>query len=341
MTEASAASAGSATALLVVDDLSTHFVTDQATIRAVDHVSFELRRGETLGLIGESGCGKSITTLSIMRLVPGPSGRIVGGRVVLDGVDLLDLSEPQMRKVRGGQIGLVFQDPTTSLNPTKSVGDLIAEPARIHLGLDRRAARARAAELLTKVGIANASRRLGAYPHEFSGGMRQRVAIAMALAGDPSVLLADEPTTALDVTIQLQILELIRGLSREFGLSVLLVTHDLGVAAGACDRISVMYAGRIVETGPVDRVLTRPAMPYSRGLLDSTPRMDVARSARLLAVPGKPPDLALTLPGCRFAPRCQYSRDICSTSEPQLVVRDADHLVRCFGSEEAGWIPSR
>jgi oligopeptide transport system ATP-binding protein len=325
--------------LLEVRDLSTHFFTKDGVVQAVDRVSFELDYGETLGLVGESGCGKSVTALSLTRLIPDPPGKIVAGEIIFDGVNVLKLSNEEMRLLRGKRIGFIFQDPMTSLNPTLPIGFQIAESARLHLGLSRRAAADRAVELLGKVGIPRARDRMKDYPHQFSGGMRQRVMIAIALACDPMLLLADEPTTALDVTIQAQILELIRSLSEEFGTAVILITHDLGIAAGMCHRVNVMYAGRIVETGTVDDLFEKPRMPYSWGLLDSLPRLDEQRGARLRTIEGLPPDLINPGPECRFAPRCPYVRETCRAHEPELSSRgEAGHLARCFGTEPGGWI---
>ena len=326
--------------LLEVRDLSTQFFTKDGIVHAVDRVSFELDYGETLGLVGESGCGKSVTALSLTRLVPDPPGKIVSGEVIFDGVDVMKLSNEEMRLLRGKRIGFIFQDPMTSLNPTLTIGFQIAESARLHLGLSNRAANDRAVELLSKVGIPRARDRMSDYPHQFSGGMRQRVMIAIALACDPMLLLADEPTTALDVTIQAQILELIRSLSDEFGTAVILITHDLGIAAGMCHRVNVMYAGQIVETGVVDDLFEEPRMPYAWGLLDSLPRLDEERGARLRTIEGMPPDLIHLGDDCRFAPRCPYSREICLEKEPQLTEREsAAHLARCWGTEpEGGWI---
>jgi oligopeptide/dipeptide ABC transporter, ATP-binding protein, C-terminal domain len=302
-------------------------------------VSFEIDYGETLGLVGESGCGKSVTALSLMRLVPNPPGRIVSGEIIFDGIDLMKLAEEEMRLLRGKKIGFIFQDPMTSLNPTLTIGYQIAESARIHLGLSRRAADDRAVELLSKVGIPRSRERMRDYPHQFSGGMRQRVMIAIALACDPMLLLADEPTTALDVTIQAQILELIRSLSEEFGTAVILITHDLGIAAGMCNRVNVMYAGRIVETASVDDIFERPRMPYTWGLMDSLPRLDEERGARLRTIEGMPPDLVSPPDACRFAARCDYVRDVCREDEPELTARDEErHLARCWGTEAGGWI---
>jgi oligopeptide transport system ATP-binding protein len=326
--------------LLTVRGLSTHFFTPDGVVQAVDDVSFELGYGETLGLVGESGCGKSVTALSIARLVPNPPGRIVSGEIVFDGIDILKIDPDEMRHLRGKEIGFIFQDPLTSLNPTLTIGYQIAESIRQHMGLSQKAALDRVAELLGKVGIPRAKDRLNDYPHQFSGGMRQRVMIAIALSCDPKLILADEPTTALDVTIQAQILELISRLSDEFHTAVLLITHDLGIAAGMCDRVNVMYAGRIVETGTVDELFERPRMPYSWGLLDSLPRLDDVRGDRLRTIEGLPPILINPPDACRFEPRCRFARDICRQDEPELTRRgETDHHARCWATEPDGWIP--
>ena len=325
--------------LLEVRNLTTHFFTKEGVVHAVDDVSFEIDYGETLGLVGESGCGKSVTALSLTRLVPNPPGRIVSGEIIFDGINLMKLSEEEMRLLRGKKIGFIFQDPMTSLNPTLTIGYQIAESARIHLGLTRKAADDRAVELLSTVGIPRSRERMRDYPHQFSGGMRQRVMIAIALACDPMLLLADEPTTALDVTIQAQILDLIRSLSQEFGTAVILITHDLGIAAGMCNRVNVMYAGRIVETAAVDDIFEKPRMPYTWGLMDSLPRLDEERGARLRTIEGLPPDLLSPPDACRFAPRCDYARDVCREDEPELTPRDEErHHARCWGTEAGGWI---
>ena len=325
--------------LLEVRGLSTHFFTPDGVVQAVDDVSFDVGYGETLGLVGESGCGKSVSALSIARLVPNPPGRIVAGSILFDGIDLLKLSAEDMRKLRGKEIGFIFQDPLTSLNPTLTIGYQIGESIREHMGLSSKAAKERIIELLAKVGIPRPADRLNDYPFQFSGGMRQRVMIAMALSCDPKLILADEPTTALDVTIQAQILELIQRLSSEFGTAVLMITHDLGIAAGMCDRVNVMYAGRIVETATVDELFERPRMPYSWGLLDSLPRIDDIRGDRLRTIEGLPPLLIHPPDACRFGPRCPYVRDICRTDEPDLTDRGGEsHLARCWATETDGWI---
>ena len=333
------ASEHTAEALLQVRGLSTHFFTPDGVIQAVDDVSFDVGFGETLGLVGESGCGKSVSALSIARLVPDQPGKIVAGEILFDGIDMLKLSNEDMRKLRGKEIGFIFQDPLTSLNPTLTIGFQIAETVREHLGLSQKAAADRVVELLEKVGIPRAKDRLNDYPFQFSGGMRQRVMIAIALSCDPKLLLADEPTTALDVTIQAQILELIQSLSEEFHTAVLMITHDLGIAAGMCDRVNVMYAGRIVETGSVDELFDSPQQPYSWGLLDSLPRIDDVRGERLRTIEGLPPLLISPADACRFHPRCAYVRDVCREKEPGLTPRGSEsHLARCWATEPEGWI---
>jgi oligopeptide transport system ATP-binding protein len=325
--------------LLQVRGLSTHFFTPDGVVQAVDEVSFDVDYGENLGLVGESGCGKSVTALSIARLVPNPPGRIVAGEILFDGINLLKLGDDEMRKLRGKEIGFIFQDPLTSLNPTLTIGYQIAETIREHLGLPRKVAEDRVVELLAKVGIPRPKERLNDYPFHFSGGMRQRVMIAIALSCDPKLILADEPTTALDVTIQAQILELIATLSDEFHTAVLMITHDLGIAAGMCDRVNVMYAGRIVETGTVDELFEQPKMPYSWGLLDSLPRIDDIRGDRLRTIEGMPPLLIQPPDACRFAARCNFARDVCRADEPDLTPRETEaHLARCWGTEPGGWI---
>jgi oligopeptide transport system ATP-binding protein len=325
--------------LLEVRNLSTHFFTPEGVVHAVDEVSFELGYGETLGLVGESGCGKSVTALSLTRLVPDPPGKIVAGEILFEGVDLLKLDKDEMRRLRGKDIGFIFQDPLSSLNPTLTIGYQISESIRQHMGLPTKAAKDRVVELLSKVGIPRPRDRLNDYPFQFSGGMRQRAMIAIALACDPKLLLADEPTTALDVTIQAQILELIRKLSEEFKTAVLMITHDLGIAAGMCDRINVMYAGRIVETGAVDEMFDNPRMPYTWGLLDSLPRLDDQRGGKLRTIEGLPPMLIRLPDACRFNPRCPYTRDICLNKEPELTLRGESHWARCHGTDSNGWIP--
>ena len=316
--------------VLQVEDLSVEFDTDQGVVRAVQQVGFSLYRGRTLALVGESGCGKTVTSLAVMGLVPRPPGRITSGRVLLEGQDLLQLSQAELQHVRGRRVAMVFQDPMTALNPFLTIGQQLTEAMQYHLRLSARAARRRAAELLERVGIPGAGKRLGDYPHQFSGGMRQRVVIAMALACHPQVVIADEPTTALDVTIQAQILDLLRTLQQEEDLAVLLITHDLGVVADMSHHVAVMYAGRIVEQAPVERLFARPQHPYTHGLLGSVPRLDEADSARLTTLPGEPPNLARLPSGCAFHPRCPFAEPRCREERPELQQVAADHARACF-----------
>ena len=315
--------------VLEVTDLRVSFRTDDGVVRAVDGVSYAVRPGEVLGVVGESGCGKSVTNLAVMGLLAKPAGRVDGGSVRFEGRELLGLPEREMRKVRGNRIAMIFQDPMTSLNPFLSVEEQLAEVGVLHLGLTRPQAVARAVELLARVGISDPARRIRAYPHEFSGGMRQRVMIAMALLCDPAVLIADEPTTALDVTIQAQILDLLRELQRERGMAVVLVTHDLGVVAGVADRVVVMYAGQVVEEAPTPALFARPSHPYTSALLRSVPRVAGDAHARLAPIEGMPPRLDRELVGCRFAPRCALVRDACRAGAPPLVAAGAGRLRRC------------
>jgi oligopeptide/dipeptide ABC transporter ATP-binding protein len=303
--------------VLSVRDLRTQFFTRDGVVRAVDGVSFDLARGETLCIVGESGCGKSVTALSIMRLVQGPAGRIAGGRVLLDGVDLAKLPENEMRKVRGARIGMIFQEPMTSLNPVLTVGFQIAEAVQLHRKVSRREAWAEAVKMLELVEIADPAERARAYPHQLSGGMRQRVMIAIALSCGPELLIADEPTTALDVTIQAQILELLDGLRDRLGMALLLITHDLGVVAERAERVLVMYAGRVVEEGPVDDVFRDPRHPYTRGLLRSVPRLGQPRT-KLDPIPGIVPRLTDLPSGCRFRNRCELAEEACARIDPPL-----------------------
>ncbi len=315
--------------LLEVRNLQTHFHTQDGVVKAVDGVSFSVDRGETLGIVGESGCGKSVTSLSIMRLIPSPPGKIAGGQVIFDGEDLLQQSEERMRHIRGNRIAMIFQDPMTSLNPVLTVGRQITESLELHLKLSRREAQSRAAELLDMVGIPSASKRLDNYPHQFSGGMRQRVMIAMALSCNPELLIADEPTTALDVTIQAQILELINRLKEELDTAVIIITHDLGVVAGMTDRVTVMYAGRVVEEGPTREIFENPRMPYTIGLLRSIPRLDEARGRKLNPIRGLPPNLIDLPPICAFSPRCDFAQERCITTRPELRPVGAGHAAAC------------
>jgi oligopeptide transport system ATP-binding protein len=320
--------------LLRVRDLRTYFDEDGRVVRAVDGVSFEIRRGETLGIVGESGSGKSVTSLSIMRLVPSPPGRIAGGEIVFDGQPLLDASAAEMRSVRGRRIAMIFQDPMTSLNPFMRIGQQLAEVTRLHLGYSRRQARDHAVRMLELVGIPDAARRVDEYPHQFSGGMRQRVMIAMALSCEPALLIADEPTTALDVTIQAQILELIGRLRRDSGTSVILITHDLGVVAGMADRVVVMYAGHIFESAATDALFGRPANPYTKGLLLSVPNPAAPTGQALYQIPGLPPDVAHLPPGCPFAPRCERAQAICRAEFPPFIEVAPRHSSLCHFARE-------
>jgi oligopeptide/dipeptide ABC transporter ATP-binding protein len=320
--------------LLEVRHLQTHFQTRAGVVRAVDGVTWDVREGETVALVGESGCGKSVTALSIMRLVAPPAGRIVGGEVLFKGRDLLRLSEEEMRRVRGREIGMVFQEPMTSLNPVLTIGRQLTEGLEIHLRLGPTEARRRAEELLSMVGIPDPARRLRQYPHQFSGGMRQRMMIAMALACNPSLVLADEPTTALDVTIQAQILELMKDLSRRLGVAMLIITHNLGVVARYADRVNVMYAGKIIERGTAREVYGRPRHPYTLGLLRSVPRLDEPRRARLAPIEGQPPDLSRLPAGCAFAPRCGFCVERCRREVPPLMpVEPGGHVSACWEAE--------
>ncbi len=327
--------------LLSVSDLRTHFFTDAGVVKAVDGVSFSMERGQTLGLVGESGCGKSVMSLSLMRLVPDPPGRIVSGRIEFQltatggPVDLLKLSEPQMRKVRGKRLAMIFQEPMTSLNPVYTIGDQIGEAVKLHEGGSRAQVHRRVIEMLGLVGIPSAERRAGDYPHQLSGGMRQRAMIAMALSCRPDVLIADEPTTALDVTIQAQILELIRKLQGELGMTLILVTHDLGVVAEMARRVIVMYAGRFVEEGGVEEIFKRPMHPYTQGLLRAIPPLAKLNAGeRFNTIPGLVPDLANLPRGCAFADRCPKARERCREEDVPEDPCNTGRLVRCFYAGE-------
>jgi oligopeptide/dipeptide ABC transporter ATP-binding protein len=320
--------------LLDVRGLRTHFHTSAGVIRAVDGVSWDVRKGETVALVGESGCGKSVSALSVMRLVSAPAGRIVAGEILFKGRNLLALSEEEMRRVRGREIGMIFQEPMTSLNPVLTIGRQLTETVETHLAMTSAQSQARAVELLSLVGIPEGLRRLRQFPHQFSGGMRQRIMIAMALACDPALVLADEPTTALDVTIQAQILELMKSLSRRLGAAIMMITHNLGVVARYADRVNVMYAGKIVERGTAREIYANPRHPYTLGLLRSVPRLDEPRRAKLQPIPGQPPDLSRLPAGCSFAPRCAYAIDRCRVEEPGLDPVAADHLSACWLANE-------
>jgi oligopeptide transport system ATP-binding protein len=324
------------TALLEIVDLEVEFASQGRTVRAVDRVSLTLERGETLGIVGESGSGKSITAMSIMRLVPVPPGRYAGGRILFEGRDLLTAPDADLRRVRGKEIAMIFQDPMTSLNPVLTVGRQITEVLETHMGLSAAAARTRAGELLDLVGIPSAARRLDDYPHHFSGGMRQRVMIAMAVACRPKLLIADEPTTALDVTIQAQILDILRNLQKELGMALMLITHDLGVVAGMADRVAVMYGGRVVEDGPTDAVFETPRMPYTMGLLSSIPRLDGGGAKRLTPIRGAPPEPIGVAKSCRFAPRCTFAADVCRQSPPPRRPVGPGHHAACHFDVGAG-----
>ena len=326
--------------LLEVRDLKTHFFTADGVVKAVDGVSWDVQEGETVALVGESGCGKTMTALSILRLVPQPAGRIVGGQVLFAGRDLLTLDDEAMRRVRGKEIAMVFQEPMTSLNPVLTIGRQLTEPLEIHLGLTPAAAHDRAIELLGLVGIPDPVRRLAQYPHQFSGGMRQRIMVAMALSCNPSLVLADEPTTALDVTIQAQVLELLQDLSRRFGVALVLITHNLGVVARYAHRVNVMYAGRIVEQGPAGALYRAPRHPYTLGLLRSVPRLDEPRRAQLDPIDGQPPDLARLPPGCAFWPRCPFVLDRCGEEAPPLAPVEEGRFSACWAADKVGPPPT-
>ena len=324
------------TTLLEVNDLCTRFHTAEGTVYAVNGISLSLDEGETLAVVGESGCGKSVSMLSILGLIPIPPGEIVGGSAVYRGADLLQITEAQLEHVRGREISTIFQDPMTSLNPVLTIGRQITETLRAHMGMDAAQAGRRAVELLEAVGIPDAARRLGDYPHQFSGGMRQRVMIAMALACAPSILIADEPTTALDVTIQAQIVELAVRMREQMGMAMIWITHDLGVVAGLADRVIVMYAGFIVEEASVDRVYDDPRHPYTLALLAALPRADRRRDHRLKSISGAPPSLAVEPHGCPFAPRCEFALEKCWSENPALTPVDKGHRIACWVDVRTG-----
>ncbi|WP_052888546.1 ABC transporter ATP-binding protein [Thermogemmatispora carboxidivorans] len=318
--------------LLEVNNLKTYFFTRGGVVKAVDDVSFTMRSGEALGVVGESGCGKSVTALSIIRLIASPPGKIVGGEILFNGENILEKNNEEMTELRGSKISMIFQDPMTSLNPVFTIGYQIAETVKRHRkGISNDQAWQRAIEMLDLVRIPDARRRAKSYPHEFSGGMRQRVMIAIALACNPQLLIADEPTTALDVTIQAQILELMKGLAKEFGTALMLITHDLGVVAGTCEDVIVMYAGHIVESAPVRQIFQTPAHPYTIGLLQSIPRLDEKRGTRLTPIPGQPPDLSREIIGCPYASRCPRVQPRCRQERPELKpVGRGEQLAACF-----------
>ena len=320
--------------ILSVDGLKTYFMTEDGVVKAVDGISFELKKGETLGIVGESGSGKSVTNLSVMRLIPEPPGKIAGGEIVFDGIDVLGLPLDDVRKIRGKRIAMIFQDPMTSLNPFLKISKQLMEVTQLHLGHTKQQAYDHAVKMLKLVGISDAEDRMGSYPHEFSGGMRQRVMIAMALSCDPELLIADEPTTALDVTIQAQILELIKDLKARMGTSVILITHDLGVVAGMTDKIIVMYAGKVFEQAPTRELFATPANPYTRGLLKSVPDPAHEQGTDLYQIPGLPPDVAHLPPGCPFAERCDRAEDICRREFPPFVQINENHHSLCHFAKE-------
>ena len=322
--------------LLEVRDLVTAFDTDAGRVVAVDRVSFEVKRGQTLGLVGESGCGKTVTALSIIRLLPQPMGQVLGGEVLLDGRNILELPLEEMEGVRGGSIGMIFQEPMTALNPVHRIGRQLSEAFLLHQDVTPAEAMQMSIELLDKVGIPSPEVRYGEYPHQLSGGMRQRVVIAIALANHPMLVIADEPTTALDVTIQAQILELMQQLKDDLGMSMILITHDLGVIAQTCDEVVVMYAGRVVERGPVREIFGDPRHPYTRGLLESIPRLDRIRKTKLETIDGMVPTLQDMPEGCRFANRCPHREDRCVADVPRLETVADTHEVSCFRWQEIG-----
>lgn len=332
------------TSILSVHDLHTHFRTDDGVVKAVDGVSFELAEGETLGIVGESGSGKSVTCLSLLRLIPSPPAHFPNGQVFFENRDLLKLSDREMQRIRGNHIAMIFQDPMSSLNPYLTVERQLTEVLELHRGVSRAEARVQCIEMLAKVGIPSPGKRIDQYPHQYSGGMRQRVMIAMALLCNPKLLIADEPTTALDVTIQAQIMELIHELKQDLNMSVILITHDLGVVAGTTDRVAVMYAGRIVEQGTTDEVFATPRHPYTRGLLQSVPRLDL-QQPMLTAIPGLPPDLSALPSGCPFHPRCRYATDRCRSDYPEVVQFPSGHWSACWEAnsldEEAVTTPQK
>ena len=325
--------------VLEVEDVRTRFRLRDGAVYAVNGVSFDLHEGELLGVVGESGSGKSVTMMSLLKLLPMPPAEIVSGRARLDGEDLIALEIEDLRRVRGARVGFIFQDPMTSLNPVLTVGYQITEPLRVHLGMSRAAARRRAVELLERVGIPAAASRLGDFPHQFSGGMRQRVMIAIALACNPKVLIADEPTTALDVTIQAQILDLVKRLRRESGMAIIWITHDLGVVAGLADRVMVMYGGLVVERASVRALYQRPRHPYTRGLLGTLPRLDGMRAERLASIAGQPPHLTRVPAACPFSPRCPHVAERCRRENPVLRRVTEGHEVACWFDIDTGAPP--
>jgi len=322
--------------LLNVQGLETQFRTREGIVHAVNGVSFRLKEGETLGIVGESGCGKSVSVMSMLRLIPSPPGKVVAGKALYQGKDLLTMSDEEIRHIRGSQISMVFQDPMTSFNPVLTIGRQVSEPLEVHLGMNRRQAYERVAEMLQMVGIPNAKDRLNDYPHQFSGGMRQRVMIAMALTCSPQILIADEPTTALDVTIQAQIVELVKRLRDELGMAIIWITHDLGIVAGLADRVIVMYGGLIIEEAPVKSLYGSPQHPYTLGLLGSLPRLDASERKRLISIDGLPPVLYQSPTACPFAPRCKHRVEHCLQENPPLMPVGSDHFVACWVDTTTG-----
>ena len=322
--------------ILDVQGLETTFRTPDGVVHAVNGVSFGLMEGETLGVVGESGCGKSVTMLSVMGLIPSPPGKIEAGKAIFSRQDLLKMSKEELRHIRGGQIGMIFQDPMTSLNPVLTIGRQLTEPLELHLGMTKEQSRSRAAELLQMVGIPNGKDRLGDYPHQFSGGMRQRVMIAMALSCSPQILIADEPTTALDVTIQAQIMDLVKRLRDELGMAIIWITHDLGVVAGLAQRVLVMYGGYIIEESPVKELYANPEHPYTISLLGSLPRVDEVEHTKLLSIEGLPPVLYQKPNSCPFAPRCKWAMEHCWKENPPLLVVGPDHRAACWVDTRTG-----
>ena len=322
--------------LLEVKDLKTHFFTSEGVVKAVDGVSYDLEEGETLGLVGESGCGKSVSALSLMRLIPTPPGEIVNGEVFFEGQDILKIGMEDMRHIRGGKISMIFQEPMTSLNPVLTIERQLTETLQLHKGMSRGDARKEAEALLLRVGIPDPPGRMKQYPHQFSGGMRQRVMIAMALSCNPRLIIADEPTTALDVTIQAQILELMKALTTEFGVALIVITHNLGVVARYADRVNIMYAGKIIERSTAREIYGNPRHPYTVGLLKSVPRLDQPRRARLEPIEGQPPDLINLPQGCAFRARCRWAVDRCATEVPPLMQTGDGHWSACWQADQLG-----
>ena len=322
--------------LLEVRDLKTHFFTSEGVVKAVDGISYELEEGQTLGLVGESGCGKSVTALSLMRLIPDPPGKTVDGEVLFDGQDILKIDPDDMRRIRGGKMAMIFQEPMTSLNPVLTIERQLTETLQVHKGLPRREARREGVDLMARVGIPDPAHRIGQYPHQFSGGMRQRVMIAMALSCSPRLIIADEPTTALDVTIQAQILELMKSLTVEFGVALIVITHNLGVVARYADRVNIMYAGKIIERGSAQEIYSNPRHPYTVGLLKSVPRLDQPRRSKLEPIEGQPPDLINLPEGCSFRSRCRWAVEKCGAEAPPLMRAGEGHWSACWQADALG-----